>query len=302
MFTNTVAVITGASSGIGAALAEVLAAEGVTVVLAARRKDKLDQVTQRITQAGGKALAVRCDVTVSQDAEELIHHTIQQYGRIDILVNNAGRGNFASIEDTTDDMIEHIFAVNGFALWYTTRPALRYMRQQKTGHIINIASMAGKFGFPFNSAYVAAKHACIGFTHALRLELAGTGINATVVCPSGVLTEWAVKTEGGPMLPLFAEAGLIAKEIARERGIPLPDIEGVLAPNAIAEKILECLHHPVAEVYTHRGAREFALLAAQNREEAERRYLPIALAERQVYERLKGQTTAPARPTPDANA
>jgi NAD(P)-dependent dehydrogenase (short-subunit alcohol dehydrogenase family) len=297
MLANTVALITGASSGIGAALAEALAAEGATVVLAARRKDRLDELAHRITHAGGKAFAVKCDVTVSKEAEELIHHIVRKYGKIDILVNNAGRGNFASIEDTTDEMIEQIFAVNAFALWYTTRPALPYMKQRGTGHIINIASMAGKFGFPFNSAYVAAKHACIGLTHALRLELVGTGINATVVCPSGVETEWAVRTEGRPMLPLFVEAAPIANQIAQERGIALPEIEGVLPPDVIAKKILECIYHPVSELYTHRGAREFAHLAAQHLEEAERRYLPLALAERQVYERMKDRTTSATDPT-----
>jgi short-subunit dehydrogenase len=288
MLTNTVAVVTGASSGIGASVSQMLAAEGATVVLAARSKDRLERVAQRITRTNGKALVVRCDVAISEDAEELIHYTVKECGRIDVLVNNAGRGNFASVEDTTDDMIEHLFAVNVFSLWYTTRPALRYMKQQGSGHIVNIASMAGKFGFPFNSAYVAAKHACVGFTHALRLELVETGVYATVVCPSGVMTEWAMTTEGGPMLPLFAEAGPIAKQIAAERGITLPEIEGVITPDAVAKKIIECIYHPVAEVYTHRGAREFATLAAQNREQAEDRYLPLALAERQVYQRLKG--------------
>ena len=89
------------------------------------------------------------------------------------------------------------------------------------------------------------------------------------------------------MLPLFAEAGPIAKAIARDRGITLPEIEGVLPVDVVAKKILACLSYPVAEVYTHGGSKEFAVLAAQNREEAEHRYLPIALAERQVYERLK---------------
>ncbi len=291
MLTNSVAVITGASSGIGAALAELLSKEGASVVLAARRREKLDEVTHRVTGTGGNATAIQCDVTVPREAEELIHQTIQTYGRIDILVNNAGRGNFASVEDTTDRMIDQVFAVNVFALWHTTRPALRYMKRQNSGHIINIASMAGKFGFPFNSVYVAAKHACIGFTHALRLELVETGVHATVVCPSGVLTEWAVTTEGGPMLPLFEQAAPVAQQIAREKNILLPEIEGVLPPEDVAEKVLECIYHPVAEVYTHRGAKEFALLAARDREAAERRYLPLALAERRVYQQMKGQAS-----------
>ena len=294
MLTGKVAVVTGASSGIGATLARMLATEGANVVLAARRKEKLDGIVDRIRKEGGHASAVRCDVAVSEDAEELIHYTVQECGRIDILVNNAGRGNLASVEDTTDSMIENLFAVNTFALWYTTRPALRYMRQQNSGHIINIASMAGKLGFPFNSVYVSAKHACVGFTHALRMELLETGIYASVVCPSGVMTDWANATEGGSMLPLFSESGPIIKRIAAERGISLPTIEGVITADRVAQKIIDCIYHPVAEVYTHNGSREFALLAAQDREKAERHQLPVALGEREVYGRLKsGRTKSP---------
>lgn len=287
MLTNKVAVITGASSGIGAALARHLAEEGAFVVLAARRKNRLEQVVDHIRKAGGKALVVRCDVTVSEDAEELIHYAAQECGRIDILINNAGRGNFASVEDTSDAMIESIFAVNVFALWYTTRPALRYMKRQGSGHIINIASVAGKLGFGFNSAYVAAKHACVGFTHSLRLELAETGIHASVICPSSVLTEWAMVTEGGSMLPFFAESGPAATRIARERGVHLPGIEGVMTTEEVVRKILDCIYHPVAEVYTHRGSHEFAVLAAQSREKAEQQQIPAALAERTVYKTLR---------------
>ncbi len=298
MLTGKVAVITGASSGIGAVLAQMLAAEGATVALAARRKAKLDAVAERIHKQGGKVLVVRCDVSVSEDAEELIHYTVQECGRIDILVNNAGQGNLASVEDTTDSMIEHMFAINSYALWYTTRPALRYMKKQGSGHIINVASMAGKLGFPYNSAYVAAKHACVGFTHALRLELAETGIHASVVCPGGVLTDWAMLTEGGPMLPLFSESGPIAKRIAAERGISLPPIEGVMTPDIVARKIVDCIYHPVAEVYTHKGSREFIQLAAQEREKAELHQLPVVLGERQVYSRLKAESAESASGTP----
>ena len=298
MLTGKVAVITGASSGIGSALAQLLAQEGATVVLAARRKEKLEAIAGRIQKSGGKGVVVRCDVTVPEDAEELIHYTVQECGRIDILVNNAGRGNLASVEDTTDSMIENIFAVNVFALWYTTRPALRYMKERGSGHVINIASIAGKLGFPYNSAYVAAKHACVGFTHALRLELAETGIHASVICPASVLTEWATVTEGGSMLPLFSESGPIIKKIAAERGISLPPIEGVKTTDVVVQKILECIYHPVAEVYTHKGSREFVVLSAQEREGAEQHQLPVVLGERQVYTRLKDKrpqtSSAPA--------
>ena len=287
MLTGKVAIITGASSGIGASLAELLAREGAAVVLAARRKERLESLADRIRGSGGKALTHQCDVTVRNEAEGLVHTAAKENGRIDILVNNAGRGHFASIEETTDDTIERMFAVNTFSLWYTTRTALLYMKKQRSGHIINIASMAGKLGYPYNSAYVAAKHACVGFTHALRMELAETGIHASVVCPAGVLTDWASETEGGPMLPFFSESGPIIKRIAAERGINLPPIEGLISPERVALAILDCIKNPVAEVYTQRGSREFVVLAAQEREKAERHQLPVVLGERVVYERLK---------------
>lgn len=287
MLKGKVAVITGASSGIGAALAGVLAAEGLHLVLAARRRDKLAEVEQRVRASGVQVRAVACDVTDRTAAESLVHETARQFGRIDILVNNAGRGHLASVEDTTDEMIQHMFAVNAFALWFTTRPALTYMKKQGSGHIINVASMAGKLGFPYNSAYVAAKHACVGFTHALRLELAETEIHASVICPGSVRTEWASVTEGGPMLPLFSESGPIIKKIAADRRKSLPPIEGVIEPERVARKILECIKNPVAEVFTHEGSRAFVVLAAQERERAEEYQIPVVLGERAVYEKKR---------------
>lgn len=289
MFQGKVAVITGASSGIGAALAHRLAREGVNVVLAARRRERLEQVASRAraeAQFSAKVVAVGCDVTEHPQAEQLIATAVREFGKLDILVNNAGRGHLASIEDTTDEVIQSMFAVNVFSLWYTTRPALRQMRHQGSGHIINLASMAGKIGFPFNSAYVAAKHAVVGFTHALRLELAETGIHASVVIPAGVVTEWASVTEGGPMLPLFSAAAPVIKKIAEERGVSLPPIEGVLTAEAIVDKIVACLQHPVAEVYTHRGSHEFVVLSARDHEQAERHQIPVVVGERTVYEQF----------------
>lgn len=284
---SRIAIITGASSGIGAALAELLAREGATVVLAARRINKLQDLAERIRAAGGSAVVHPCDVTVRAEAEHLVRTTIHDLGGVDILVNNAGRGHFASVEETTDEMIQSMFKLNVFALWYTVRPVLRHMKERGSGHIINIASMAGKLGYPYNSAYVAAKHACVGFTMALRQELLETGIHATVVCPAGVMTEWANVTEGGSMVTMFSHSGPIIKAIAAERGISLPPIEGVLPPELVAEKILQCIRNPVAELYTHAGAKAFVELAAQNREEAEKHMIPVVLGEREVYEEIK---------------
>ncbi len=287
MLKDKVAIVTGASSGIGAALAGHLAREGASVVIAARRKQKLDELAASLNSSGGKVVAMPTDVTDPAHAGRLVADTIDRFGRLDILVNNAGRGHFASVEDTTDEVLLSMFSVNTLSLWYTTRPALRQMKKQGSGHIINIASMAGKLGYPFNSAYVAAKHACVGFTHALRMELLETNIHASVVCPAGVLTDWASVTEGGPMLPMFSASGPSIKKIAAERGISLPPIEGLLSADVIADRIMECIHHPVAEVFTHKGAAEFVSLAARHREDAERHQLPIVLGEREVYEQMK---------------
>jgi NAD(P)-dependent dehydrogenase (short-subunit alcohol dehydrogenase family) len=287
MLKDKVAIVTGASSGIGAALAGRLAREGASVVIAARRKQKLDELAASLISSGGTVVAIPTDVTDPARAGGLVAETIKRFGRLDILVNNAGRGHFASVEDTTDEVLLSMFAVNALSLWYTTRPALRQMKKQGSGHIINIASMAGKLGYPFNSAYVAAKHACVGFTHALRMELLETDIHASVVCPAGVLTDWASVTEGGPMLPMFSASGPSIKKIAAERGISLPPIEGLLSADVIADRIMECIHHPVAEVFTHKGAAEFVSQAARHREDAERHQLPIVLGEREFYEKMK---------------
>jgi NAD(P)-dependent dehydrogenase (short-subunit alcohol dehydrogenase family) len=287
MLKGKVAVITGASSGIGAALALRLGAEGATVVLAARRRDRLEEVAQRVRlQYNSPALAVPCDVADPAQAEDMVERAVREFGRIDILVNDAGSGHFARVEETDNGVIGRIFSVNVFALWYTTRPALRQMKEQRSGHIINVASMAGKLGYAFNSAYVAAKHACVGFTHALRQELVETGIHATVICPAGVATDWASVTDGGSMLPFFEAAEPIIRKIAGERHLPLPQVEGVIPPDRIAAAIVEAIYHPVPEVYTHAGSKELVVIAAQDPEGAERLRLAVTLGEREAYEQL----------------
>lgn len=287
MLNGKVALITGASSGIGAALALGISREGGTVVLAARRKEKLESLAAQIAGEGHTALTLPTDVTRSADAERLVRTAIERFGRLDILVNNAGRGHFASVEDTTDEMIRSMFELNVFPLWYTTRPALVQMKKQGSGHVINVASMAGKLGYPYNSAYVAAKHACVGFTHALRMELVETGIHATVVCPAGVLTDWASVTEGGSMLPFFSASGPEIKRLASERGISLPRIGGVMNAEEVAAQIVKCIYSPVPELFTHTGSAEFIRSVAEDRAEAEKHMLPVILGERAAYDRIR---------------
>ncbi len=283
-----VVVITGASSGIGAALGKLVARGGAITVLVARREKHLSDLAGEINGRGGKAICIVCDVSHSAAAAEMMHNVLKEFGHVDVLVNNAGRGHFGSVEHTSDEIIRNMFSVNVFSLWNTVRPVLPSMKARGAGHIINIASMAGKVGYPYNSAYVSAKHACVGFTHALRSELLGTNIHATVVCPAGVLTNWAASTEGGSMISFFSQSGPAIKRIAKERGLSPPEIEGVKSAADIADQILQCIYHPVAELYTHAGSKEFALLAASDRERAEQYLLPVVLGEREAYEKVKG--------------
>jgi uncharacterized protein len=286
-YAGKVAIITGASAGIGESLAKRLAARGVKVALAARRADRLAAVKEAIENAGGEAYDVVCDVTLEEDNHRLVQETFDRWGRLDLLVLNAGRGNTTSIEDTAAATLESIFQLNVFALYYATRAALPVMKKQGSGHIITVASMAGKLGLPYMNAYVAAKHAAVGFSNALRLELLETGIEATVVCPAAVATEWAVATEGAAMGELYMRSMQRAREIAKERGIKGRGGGGeILTADDVADHILGAIEHPVPEVYTHRDTQEAAAEAAADRMIAERRATPMALAMREVYPSL----------------
>jgi short-subunit dehydrogenase len=280
---KTVVTITGASSGIGRALALELAARGARLGLIARREHLLEEVAAEVRSRGGDAVVLPCDVTSRAEFEQAIERTIERFGHLDVLVNNAGRGQYAYIEETPDEQIENIFRVNVFSLWYGTSAALRHMHQRGSGHIINMSSMAGKLGYPANAVYVAAKHAVVGFTRALRAELAGTGIAATVVCPSGTLTDWATVTEGGPMLDLFDYERRRGEEIADELERESPPSVSLLTPEEVARTIIETIEHPVPEVFTHPGAREFALQFEQNQEATELLLEPYWMANREGH-------------------
>jgi NAD(P)-dependent dehydrogenase (short-subunit alcohol dehydrogenase family) len=276
-----VVLVTGASSGIGEALARGLAERGARVAMVARRGAVLEEIAASIAEKGGEAFPIACDVTDHAAFEDAVEATIARFGRLDVLVNNAGRGQNAYIDSTPDEQIENIFTLNVFSLWYGVAAALRHMRPRRQGHIINIASIAGKIGYPGNAVYVAAKHAVVGFTRALRAELAGSGIEATVVIPAGTLTPWAEVTEGGPMTDLFAYEGRRGAEIARERGIePLPPFP-LLTPDEVAMRIIEAIETPVPELHTHPGTHDLVLEYERDQPAIEARMEPFWLANRE---------------------
>jgi short-subunit dehydrogenase len=198
-----VAVITGASKGIGAELARQLAAKGARLVLAARSIDELEAVAKQCEAAGAKAIAVRTDVAVEADCRALVEAAMRAFGRIDTLVNNAGMTMWARFEDVKDlSILERIMQVNYMGAVYCTHHALPYLRASK-GRIVAISSLAGRTGVPTRTGYSASKHAMAGFFDSLRIELADSGVTVTMIYPGFVATgirENATGPDGKPIL------------------------------------------------------------------------------------------------------
>lgn len=186
---GSVAVVTGASRGIGRAIAVAYGKQGAAVVCASRGLDELEETADAVRQAGGEALAVRCDITQDGDVAELAETARDRFGFADILVNNAGvhlAGPF--LEHEMSDW-EHIVDVNIYGTVRTTRAFLPAMLEEGRGRIINIASTAGKYGSLFQSPYNTTKHAVVGLTKCLALETAKTEVRVNAICPGFVATE-----------------------------------------------------------------------------------------------------------------
>lgn len=184
-----VAVVTGASSGIGEATAEALAAEGVTVVAAARREDRLSELVERLEGNGSRAMAVQCDVTDEEQAHDLIRRVEEEFGRVDILVNNAGVMLLSKIEKGLSGEWRTMFEVNVLGLLYVTDAAVAVMKRQGSGHVVNISSVAGRRVRPTIGVYSGTKFAVNAISEALRQEVIEDNIRVTVIEPGAVATE-----------------------------------------------------------------------------------------------------------------
>ncbi|HLO30667.1 MAG TPA: SDR family oxidoreductase [Anaerolineales bacterium] len=191
MLKDKVVLITGASSGFGAAAANLFAQEGCKIVLAARRIERLEAMAQEIRAAGGEALPVAVDVTQPEQINALVKNALDAYGRIDLLFNNAGFGRLDWIEalDPVQDIQAQI-TVDLLGVIWMARAVLPQMYKQRSGHIINMASVAGWAAPPLYTVYSAAKFGVRGFTEALRREASPFGVRVSAIYPGGAATEF----------------------------------------------------------------------------------------------------------------
>ncbi len=224
-----VAVITGASSGIGEATAEALAAEGAAVVVAARREDRLNDLVERIEADGGRVLPVACDVTDEEQAHALIQRAKDELGSVDILVNNAGVMQLSKIEKGLSDQWRTMFDVNVMGLLYVTDAAVQAMKEQGSGYVVNISSVAGRKTRPGVGVYSGTKFAVNAISEALRQELIEDNVRVTVVEPGAVETE----------LPNH-----ITDEEAKEGIDALYQLDDILQAEDIANAIVYCVTQP----------------------------------------------------------
>ena len=184
-----VAIVTGASRGIGKAISLALAKEAATVIVAARAIDKMNETAKLVTAAGGKAQIIPTELTDERSIKNLVKATGERFGRLDILINNAGITHSAKLEETSTEDWDRCQQINTRAPFILCREALPLLKKAEAAYIINIASVVGVKGYPLQSAYTASKHALRGMTISLAEELKGSNIRVHLICPGGVDTE-----------------------------------------------------------------------------------------------------------------
>jgi NAD(P)-dependent dehydrogenase (short-subunit alcohol dehydrogenase family) len=213
------AVVTGGTKGIGRAIAEALAGEGMNVCVGARNLDEVKQTVRELEGLGaGGATGAACDVRVYEEVEALLAHAVEEFGGVDVLVNNAGVGLFKTVEETSPEEFRAVLETNLFGVFYGCRAAIPEMRRRGGGYIVNVSSLAGANPHPNMSAYNASKFALNGFSEALMQEVRHDRIKVSYVMPGSVNTEFG----GG--------------EVSAERAWQLQ-------PEDVARVVLDLLRH-----------------------------------------------------------
>jgi NADP-dependent 3-hydroxy acid dehydrogenase YdfG len=211
-----VAIITGASAGIGQATARVLAREGAQLVLTARRRERLEQLAAEAKQPGGKVVIVPGDAREETTAKQTVDEAVKSFGRIDIMFNNAGVGNYKKLVDTSVAEYDEMMNTNVRSSFLFTRHTVPVMIKQRSGLILFLSSMAGVYGFAGEAVYCATKFAQVGFAQGLDNELRPHGIKVGTICPGGVKTEFALgkgRTEEGVEKSGMLEADDVASAV-----------------------------------------------------------------------------------------
>lgn len=191
--TGHVAVVTGGGRGIGRTIAERLAEQGASVLVAARTECEIEETVALINGSGGSARAARCDVSNENEVQALFETVQKQFGQLDILINNAGVGLYGPIDDFSSDDFDQVLFVNLKGVFLCCREAMRLMVPRERGWIINISSVVGFKGYPNQGAYTAAKHGVMGLTKVLAVEAQEHGIRVSAVLPGGVATDMVRK-------------------------------------------------------------------------------------------------------------
>jgi short-subunit dehydrogenase len=233
---SKIVIITGASSGIGAATARRLARDRMRLTLAARRLERLESVAAEVESLGGQALIVQTDVRQYADLQRMVQATLDRWGRIDVLLNNAGVGHDGPLVDLKPGRIRDEIHINLIAVIEATHIVLPIMLRQGAGQIVNVASLAGLIATPNSSIYSATKFAVNGFTDSLRRELAGSGVRFSAFCPG------FTPSEISPTLKAHYEGQPDA-----------PRVMGLMPTTYVADQIARLIHHPRRRVVVPRS-------------------------------------------------
>lgn len=213
---DKVAVITGASAGIGQACARTMMREGASLVLTARRRERLEKLEAEAKRHGQKAVLVAGDAREEQTARRTAEEAVRAFGRIDILINNAGVGNYKNLVDTSADEYAEMMDANMRSTFLFSRHVVPVMIKQRSGLVLMISSMAGVYGFAGEAVYCATKFAQVGFAQGLDKELRGHGIKVGTINPGGVKTEFAIgkgRTEESVAQSAMLEAEDVAQAV-----------------------------------------------------------------------------------------